>query len=366
MKKQEVFYDLNEKQFTEVGDAIEQGNYLKLVHNAVAGGDDEARADIARLSLDLADLTDGVSLTATDLKLPLSLRAYVDAVIGACGGNSEWVEITDKELAKRMGRSTKTVQSDRAQFRAWKDHSSFIQIRDNWRDPDTGQSHAHAYRCHITALAVDTTIAARLSPEYAKDRSMALRKAAHVVAKEAANYPVRQPKKRKAPSDYELLRRNLRSASNSLKKSTLLRPMVRNPDFEELYKLRQKIVEELAAFDKAYELQISTQELRIRSMEIEGQETSDVSAPEPDMEAEKEGGSGRKLPPGIGQQNQQVTPFPPARVFISENGDLHVPRGSTDEEIDAAWAAYEEKKRSGRAWDDLNARLKPNSEGVQL
>jgi hypothetical protein len=351
--KKNSFYDLNEKQFTEVGDAIEQGNYLKLVHNAVVGGEDEATADIARMSLDLADLTDGVSLTTTDLRLPLHLRAFVDAVIGATAGSSEFVEVTDKDLAKRMGRSTRTVQNDRKQFRAWKDHSSLIQVRDHWRDPDTGESHAHAYRCHVSGLAVDTAIEARLSPEYAKDRSMALRKAAHVVTKEAANYPVRPPKMRKKPSDLELLRRNLRSAANSLKKAEAQRPMVRNPDFDELFELMKDVEDQMTAVRAAYGMpQISTQELRIRSMEIGGSEPSDVSAPEPWVEAEKQGGSGNRLPPGIGQQNQQVSSFPPDEVKFSE-----------PPELTAAWAAQAE--RAEREWARLENRLRSPSEGVQ-
>src|SRR4051812_14182248 len=102
MKKQR-FHDLDEKALNAERAAVEQRAHLKLVRNAIAGGETGADAETARLARDLADLTDGVSLTATDLKLPFHLRAFVDAVIGACGGSLEWVEITDKALAMRMG-----------------------------------------------------------------------------------------------------------------------------------------------------------------------------------------------------------------------------------------------------------------------
>jgi hypothetical protein len=173
-------------------------------------------------------------------------------VIGASGGSNEFVEIPDEALAKRLGRSIKSVQRYRDEFRAWNEHGAIIEIKDNWRHPETHESHAHAYRCHVTQLAVETVLDARLSPEWDRNRRKALEEAGQTVAESAPCFPPRKAKKRRKASDGEVMRRNLQQAAQLVDQATRLRGMVRNPDFEEVWQLRQELAEKLKALDEAF------------------------------------------------------------------------------------------------------------------
>jgi hypothetical protein len=254
----------------------------------MAGGVEAAENEAVTLAQDFADATDGASLCVTYLNMPPHLRCFVDAVIGASGGSNEFAEIPDEALAKRLGRSTKSVQNYRNEFRAWNEHGAIIEIKDNWRHPKTLESHAHSYRCHVTQLAVETVLDARLSPEWNRNRRKVLEEAGQTVAEGAPCFPPRKAKRRRTVSDAETLRRNLQQSANLLDRATNLRPMVRNPDYAELYALRQQLAEKLQAFDEAYGLEsdfhVNTEE---EHMENEAPSPSSEPSAEPSrMEVE--------------------------------------------------------------------------------
>ncbi len=240
-------------------------------------GDADNASDM--LAEDFAQATDAANFLIADIDNRPEMRAFVDAVIGATMGDAEFVEITDEELAKRLGRSTKTVQTYRNKFREIDAHGILIEIKDNWRDPLTGASHSHAYKCKITALATEAMQDARTSPHWtrgAEGRSKALEDAAARVALGATLGALRKPKRRKEPTDAEVMTRKLRQATNAVLAAANRRGMVRNPDDAELWDLRQAHVAALKEFDEVcgFDTSISTQDSYIRSMErgqVEGQ-----------------------------------------------------------------------------------------------
>jgi hypothetical protein len=289
------FIDLEERDYERKDEADERRQHLKIVRNTMAGGFDENDAldrEASILTQDFADTTDAVSLLLTHLKFEPELRAFVDAVIGAVGGADGYVEVPDPTIAKRMGRSTKSVQRYRDEFRELKDHGAVIEIKDNWRDPQTLESHAHAYRVHIDKLAVEAMQNARISPEWNRDRRgrlKALEEAAQTVGDSAPCFPPRKVKKRRKPSDAEMLRRNLKQSAELIGRATALRPMVRNPDYDELYEFRQQLADQLKAFDDAYGLESDFHaNTGIRSMETDAPSIPEPSAKSPRMEAENE------------------------------------------------------------------------------
>jgi hypothetical protein len=285
------FNDLDTREYERQQEAEERRRHLKIVRGVLTGEDENDALDreAAILTQDFADTTDAASLLLAHLKFAPHLRAFVDAVIGAAGGADDFVEMTDKTLAERMGRSTKTVQNDRNEFRAWPDHGAVIEIKDNWRDPDTHESHAHAYRCHIDKLAVEATQNARISPEWSRNRHKALEEAARTVGDSAPCFPPRKKKRQKKPSDAEVLRRNLQQAAKLIDQAASLRAMVRNPDFEEVWLLSQELAERLKAFNEAFgfESPTSTQKKEVRRVEIDAPAApSEPSAESTRMEAE--------------------------------------------------------------------------------
>jgi hypothetical protein len=223
--------------------------------------------------------------------MPPDLRDLVDGIIGLTGGTDEPTEITDEVVAERIGCSVKTVQRKRNDFRAWSDHGAIIEIKDNWRHPETHESHAHSYRCHITQLAVEAVLDARLSPEWNRDRNKAIQEAALTVAESAPSFPPRKVKKRRKVSDAEVLRRNLQQAAKLVERATSLRTMVRNPDFEEVWQLRQELAEKMKALDEAFGFESALVHLNtnVRSMDKDADHPSpEPSAEPPRMDTENE------------------------------------------------------------------------------
>jgi hypothetical protein len=175
-----------------------------------------------------------------------------------------------------------------------KDHGAVIEIKDNWRDPQTLESHAHTYRVHIDKLAVEAMQNARISPEWNRDRRgrlKALEEAAQTVGDSAPCFPPRKVKKRRKPSDAEMLRRNLKQSAELIGRATALRPMVRNPDYDVLYELRRQLAEQLQAFDEAFGMESEDVHAKegIRSMDKEAPDASpEPSAESTRMETENE------------------------------------------------------------------------------
>jgi hypothetical protein len=286
------FIDFEEREHERQQEAEERRRHLKIVRGVLTGEDENDALDreAAILTQDFANTTDAASLLLTHLKFAPQLRAFVDAVIGATGGSDDFVEITDEVLAERLGRSTKTVQTCRKEFREWPDHGAVIEIKDNWRHPDTHESHAHAYRCHIDKLAVEAMLNARISPEWSRNRHKAMEEAARTVGDSAPCFPPRKPKKRRRVSDAETVARNLQQGAKLLKEATDLRPMVRNPDYDVLYELRRQLAEQIKAFDEAFGIEGDFHAKEgIRSMEMDAPAApSEPSAESTCMEAENE------------------------------------------------------------------------------
>jgi hypothetical protein len=286
------FIDYETREYERQQEAEERRQHLKIVRGALTGEDanDALDREAAILTQDFADTTDAASLLLTHLRFAPQLRAFVDAVIGAAGGLDDFVEITDEVLAERLGRSTKTVQTCRKEFREWPDHGAVIEIKDHWRDPETLESHAHAYRCHIDKLAVEAMQNARVSPEWSRNRHKAMEEAARTVGDSAPSFPPRKPKKRRRVSDAETVRRNLEQSARLLKEAADLRPMVMNPDYDVLYELRRQLTEQLKAFDEAFGVEGDFHaNTDIRSMEmVTPAPPSEPSAESSHMEAENE------------------------------------------------------------------------------
>jgi hypothetical protein len=234
-------------------------------------------APVVALAQDFALTTDAANLVIAYLDNRPQMRAFVDAVIGATGGEPYFVEITDEELAKRLGRTTKTVQNYRNEFREISEHGLLIEIKDNWRDPQTHESHPHAYKCKITALAVEATQNARQSSQWTHDRKKRLKVLEDASAKVSAGATLgalRKAKRQKKPTDAEVVTRKLRMATNAMKDAAKRRDMVKNPDFEMLWELRQEHLAALSEFDEAYGF--TSMQDRIDQVETEQLENTQV------------------------------------------------------------------------------------------
>ncbi len=252
--------------------AIEAREFWSRAKRAVA--ESELREPDAETALaeTFAIATDAASLLISDLDNRPQLRAFVDAVIGATGGDGDFVEVTDEELAKRLGRSTKTIQNYRKDFRKCDAHGLIIEIKDDWRDPVTFEPHAHAYKCKITGLAVEAMQDAQLSPFWSRGKEGKLKaceEAAARVALGAALGALRKPKKRKQAGDAEVMASKLRQATRALSAATARRAMVKNPDFDELWELRGALVASLGEFDAACGF-VSTQDQNTDQVETGG------------------------------------------------------------------------------------------------
>lgn len=134
------FNDQSERDYSREQEAAQQREHLRLVHGTFAGSDEAADAEVEKLALDFAETTDSFNfilarlVTTSDKTPDLSLRVwdFLHAVIGATGGSMEFVEVTDDELAARMGSSPKTVQRARNELRTWPSHTKLVEIKEHW------------------------------------------------------------------------------------------------------------------------------------------------------------------------------------------------------------------------------------------
>ncbi|MDT7807315.1 MAG: hypothetical protein QOJ70_1128 [Acidobacteriota bacterium] len=270
-------------------EARESAAHLKLVHNAALGGEEASDADIQRLAIDFADTTDACNYilaryAATSKKFydpSKRVRDFLCAVIGATGGRPDYVEVTDDDLAARMGCSPKTLQTARNEFRSWPDHAKLVGIKDNYREPleQGGKSHPHAYLCRLTLMSAAATADNRLGVE--------MREAARIEADSVAGFQNRPAKRRRKATDSEMVVREAEQAANTLMRAAARQNLARNVDFERLAQAWQRIVEALAALDEAYgfHAEISIQKKEEEQSETLGGEQPDESGFEPRMEA---------------------------------------------------------------------------------
>jgi hypothetical protein len=249
--------DQTEGDFQHEQEAAERAAHLKLVHSTAAGGVEASDEEIHKLALDGADFTDAASFILyryreTSEKCPDfsgKVRSLIDAVIGVTAGRAEFVEVTDADLADRMGCSEKTVARARDEFRAWPDHTKVCEIKEHYRTPE-GESHPHAYRCHITFMAA----AAAADHKFVSgERGEAMRESARVEADSAQSFIHRPKKKKKKPTDSQMVVRELKQAADTLKRAAKRQPFARHIDLDELAALRRQLTEAVEAFDAAFE-----------------------------------------------------------------------------------------------------------------
>jgi hypothetical protein len=228
---------------------------LRVVRTHIVADETEADRQHAEHVQTLALGTDAANYVIADLAACPGVRAFVDAVIGVTGGGDEFVYVTDKDLAGRMGVSTATVATYRKQFMAVKNYSALIEIKHNYRDPTTNESFPHRYRCKVTALAVEAMQNAQLAPGWTGDtdaKMRAMKEAAETVARGASFGALTPPKKRKRPTDAEVLASSLKAARQVLEKARKRFSLVKNPDFEQIAELFKAVETEVKDASQAF------------------------------------------------------------------------------------------------------------------
>jgi hypothetical protein len=288
------FIDQTEGDFQHEQDAAERAKHLKLVHSATVGGDEASDSEIQKLAVDFADTTDACNFilaryAATSEKFydpSKRVRDLLCAIIGATGGNPEYVEVTDEDLAARMGCSTRTVQNARNEFRSWPDHPKLVGIKDNFREPPEqgAKSHPHAYKCRLTMMSAAATADARL---LSGERGEVIAEAARVEADAVAGFVNRPAKRKRKATDSEMVVREAEAAANNLMRAVNRQGLARNVDMEKLQQARDRLREMLEAFDEAYgfHAETSTQKKEEEQSEAAGVETPVGPAPERRVEA---------------------------------------------------------------------------------
>jgi hypothetical protein len=277
-RKQQPFDDTTIEGVEAQAGANEERQHLKLVNTYVNGSEDEAQEDARRAGLAkvFSSQTSAASHVIAQVLEEPTPRAFLDALIGVTGGRDEYVEVTDEQLAAELGCSTKTIQTYRKQLRAFPNYTLLVDIKEHWRDTETGESHPHAYHVHVTRHAIEAEQNARMSAEWngdAQSQVRALSKAAEMVVRGASPKPPRKAKTRRKPSDAELMMSKLKQAANALRAATALRPMVKNPDFDQLLELRDELQRELDEFNAAFGL--------VETASMQDQERRRAEAPAP-------------------------------------------------------------------------------------
>lgn len=368
------FTDQSQRDYLHEQDAAERAAHLKLVHSAAAGGDEAADAEVQRLAVDFADTTDACNFilsryaqTSKKFYDPSKrVRDFLCAVIGATGGKAEYVEVTDEDLAARMGCSTKTVQNARNEFRSWPDHAKILGVKDNYREPLElgGKSHPHSYFCRLTLMSAAATADARLGVD--------VREAARVEADSVEGFVNRAPKHRKKATDSQMVVRELKHAAETLRKATARKPLARHVDLQELAELRRQLVDSLAAFDEAYGFHagISTQNTNTDTVE-----TRECEKPvEPADERRVETSVGEVESPQVENfsthsdltesttydfdESGSEPEYDLSEYVWIENGEVcnKLPPPGNDE-LDAAIFREVERLKGGLAWAKLEGRL---------
>ena len=290
--KRPHFIDRREAEIRRMEEASERRRQSALLRGALATTEETA-AEVDPQEADLVAqfgyTTDGVSLIMAHLKCDPQHRAFVDAVIGLYRLNIRdadaegFVEFNDRKLALRAGRSVRWVQDARNAFRDWPDHGALIEIKDHWRDPETGESHAHAYRVHVDELGVEAALAAQSSPEWIRDPAHAMEEAAKMIGDSAPGFPPRRKKRRRGQSSADLALSKLRQAVKQIEQAIALLAMVHNPDYEQLDKLQSQLATTLQSLAETTGLPISTQDTNTNSVE-NGAPSVAASAPPPEVE----------------------------------------------------------------------------------
>jgi hypothetical protein len=159
-------FDMDPRQFNHHARAVE-ARFIKEHLRKVETPDSDQQPE--RLTADYAHVTDSASFLLSSWDCPPEFRGFLDALIGIAGfraGSAQWFRASDKEIARRAGRSTKWVQIHRKELRKWqtKQNVGLIDIEDNqYLD---GNPSAHKYRVNIARYAAESTLDARSSPKW--------------------------------------------------------------------------------------------------------------------------------------------------------------------------------------------------------
>jgi hypothetical protein len=153
---------------------------------------------------------------------PVEMRGLIDALIGIAGARiNDWFNVSDAVIALRMGNCTKTVSRYRNKLTKWQTENSitFIEIKDNYTDSE-GKRHPHAYRVHLSSIAVATLDEAKTdSLEWRKNPGKAMQTSANRKRDDFPDMPARTHRGRKPEPDSEtLINKNLKYAGTMLRK----------------------------------------------------------------------------------------------------------------------------------------------------
>jgi hypothetical protein len=192
------------------------GNIAELPFPAPLPKPELAPKVIAEGITDFGQATDAACFLLADVQCPPEHRAFVDCLIGVAGGRVDWFEASDEIIAMRAAKSCKWVQRHRDEFDAWQRENlcTLIEVRDNFTDAE-GKRHPHRYRVHISRLAVETMLEARLdSLAFQKNPGLAIERAARAKRDSVPNMPPRQRRGRKREPDAETtINKNLKMAA---------------------------------------------------------------------------------------------------------------------------------------------------------
>lgn len=178
--------------------------------------------------------TDAANLLLARSGFPSEHRAFVDALIGASAGVTEWFEVSDYDLGKRMlggtqarersrGAITKRVQRSRGAVTEWQGESGYliVECMPGGRDSE-GHLHRSKYRLNLLTAAVASveqagteTFSERALKEATKEQLGTMQESATKVSKrERFNRPRTDPQ--------AVAARNIATAHTLLEKAAQL------------------------------------------------------------------------------------------------------------------------------------------------
>jgi hypothetical protein len=176
-----------------------------------------------QLTVDYAHVTDSTNFMLALLEFPPELHAFIDALVGIGGyrtASPEWFRATDKTIARRVNRCEKWVQLKRKELIDWqtKHNTALVDIEDNdYRD---GEKVPHKYRVNIARLSAESTLDARVSPNWSRGRfDEALEQSAATVLDSLPEVPTHKKHRRIRPDALTSMMRDLKFAHTKTKKA---------------------------------------------------------------------------------------------------------------------------------------------------
>lgn len=141
----------------------------------------EEHIDLGPLERDGCEYIDGLYFYLHRAGCPAAAREFVSVICGISGGTSEeFLEITDPEIADRMGVSLSTVGYRRRSLIKWMERANFacIGIEEGEWDTTTGKNRPTKYRVSVVPIVAEVVARARAKVLYDRSRKGALRESA--------------------------------------------------------------------------------------------------------------------------------------------------------------------------------------------